>query len=466
MKALDNLKAWLINRFGYSAYSTMSPQGILRASDAESLVNDHFRGWVYICASMNAQTIAGIPLRLYVRGGSRTYYGKRRPGTLQRKHLESIIGKGADDVEEITEGHPLLDLIDDMNGEMSRSEVMEATVTWQEVTGDAYWYLEPGALDRPESIWPLMSQYTTVVRNDDGELTGYLYGKDRNKRISLEASEVIHFRYPNPRNQDYGLSPLEATFGAAVLLESQQEYEQKMYDSGGVPQTVMVVKSAMSAEDRKRLYSEWRSRFGSQRKGEKFIIAQGDTDIKTIGLPPKDVGVQFSQKFSREEIHGAFGVPMTLTQINEAAKAGAVAGNHQYMAMTIQPKLQRIAEKLTERLAHRYDDRLFFAFDNPVLEDKEHRLAEIETRLGTKMTSINEERAIDGLEPVEWGEEPEKPAPNPFAMPTASGDDTDDDDDDKALVKTAASERSFRRELQGYFGKYRDECVRRIRESE
>jgi len=456
LSTLRTLKAWAINRYNYSAYQTLGARGIQRPADPRSLVNNHFKGWVYICASRNAETIAGIPLRLYARGGTRSYYSRRALGKQQKSYIEQITGKGAEDVEEIVAGHPLIDLLDHMNDEHTRAEVLEGTVTWQEATGDAYWYMEPGAMGLPQAIYPLMSQFMKVVRDGEGRLTGYLYGRDENKRIALEASEVIHFKTANPKNPDYGLSPLEATFGAAVLLESQQEYEQALYDAGGCPEVGLIVKGQLTEDQRKKLYAEWRGKFESKRKGEKFIILQGDMDLKTFGLPPKDVGVQFTQRFSREEICAAYGVPMTLIQLNEASRAGAEAGHYAYMQFTIAPKLRRIAEKLTEQLASKYDDRLFFAFDDPVPENQELRLRQIQTRLQTRMTSINEERALDGMEPVEWGEKPSEPV-SPFGLPADEEEEEPEPDTppEKSVKQMNQHERSFARELNGYFVKMR-----------
>lgn len=453
----EQLAKAIVQRYAYSSFELAGPRSIQRPTDAKSLVDNHFSGWVYACASRNAETITGCPLRLYVRGGTRNYYVRRSLSKAQAAHIEAVTGKAADTVDEVTDGHPLIELLDFMNGEQTRTEVLEGTVTWQEITGDAYWYLEPGPLGMPGAIWPLMSQYTRVVRDGQGQLVGYLYGKT--DRIALEASEVIHFRYPHPGNADYGKSPLEAAFGAAQLLESQQGYEQSMYDSGGMPEIGLLVKGTVTPDQKKAMYADWRRRFQNKRAGEKFVILEGDVDIKTFGLPPKDVGVQFTQKFSREEIAAAFGVPMTLLQLQEAARAGAEAGHYAYMRYTIAPKLRRLADKLTEQLAARYDNRLFFAFDNPVPEDREFRLKQITARLSTRMTTVNEERALDGLGPVAWGDEPVTPTQPPVAQP-------EPEKSIKSAPPMNSFERSFAADLEGYFEKFAKETVRRAQDAQ
>ncbi len=447
-----------IGRYNYSAYERLSQPFVPRSTDVGSLLK-HNRSWVYICATRNAETVAGQHLRLYVRGGSRKYYERRALTAQQKGYVERATAKSAEVVEEVVADHPLVDLLDYVNGEHTRAELMEATTLWLEITGDAYWYLEPGPLDTVKSIWPLSSQYMRVVRDSQGELAGYLYGKSSTDRIALDPRDVVHFKTANPGSNDYGLSPLEAAFGAAVLLESQQQYEQSIYDGGGVPEVGLLVKGDISAEERKRMYAEWRQKFASKKAGDKFIILEGDCDIKTFGLPPKDVGVQFSQKFCREEVAAAFGVPMTLIEIQQAARAGAEAGNYAYMQHTIAPKLRRIAEKMTEQLCSRFDDRLFVLFDDPVPADQEYRLKQLEVRLRSKMTTVNEERALDGFPPVPWGDEPvQSPqAANPFML-------TAHDHEHKALPPLSSSERRFSRAVEGYLRDYRTETVRRLRE--
>lgn len=393
----------------YGPFSSEKPQAARR-----DLVQ-HNRNWVYICASRNAETVAGCELKLFARGATRSYLNQRQLSRSQKRYLGRIGHKSVDDVTEIEGNHPLLDLLTVVNTEINQSELFEGTTLYQELTGDAYWYLEPGPLGLPMAIWPLMSQYVKIVRNDAGELVGYLYGKDSLNRIALDVTEVIHFRYANPESNDYGLSPLQATMGAANLLQAQEEYLEDSFKNGGIPHVGIMVKSPLPEAEKKRLYSEWYRRFASRIKGDKAIIFEGDMDLKTFGYPPQEAGIEFTQKFMREEICAAFGVPLTMIQLNEASRAGAEAGNYSYMQFTIAPKLRRLAMTLTEQLAALYDEKLFFEFENPVPEDKAARLTEIQTRLNTRMTSVNEEREIEGMPPVAWGNEPIMPvAPQPF----------------------------------------------------
>jgi SPP1 gp7 family putative phage head morphogenesis protein len=134
------------------------------------------------------------------------------------------------------------------------------------------------------------------------------------------------------------------------------------------------------------------------------------------------------RKSTREEIAAIFGVPQSLLTTESVNRANAETGEYSYMKNTILPRTRRAEQKINEKLLPMYDERLFCAFDNPVPEDKEHRLKEVEMHLKTGYSSPNLERQIDGLDEVEWGNEPllpmnirplstELPTPTAFVPP-------------------------------------------------
>ena len=53
-----------------------------------------------------------------------------------------------------------------------------------------------------------------------------------------------------------------------------------------------------------------------------------------------------------------------------------------------------------------FGENTIMLFDDPTSKDSSFRLLEKKTNLQLGMTTINEERERDGLEPVEWGDVP------------------------------------------------------------
>jgi HK97 family phage portal protein len=402
----EKIAFWLMKTFDLgsviNSWDMNKSWGKQRPVDYDALVN-RYSGFVYRCASQNANTLSSIPMRLYVKGRTARFPSKALESR-GIKSLESWRGKALGDVSEVLE-HPILLTLNDANSAMTGRELALLTHLYNELTGNAYWYVERGALGVPTAIWPLMSQWVRIVPDEQRFVAGYLYGKSTAKQQAYDAEEVLHFLYPNPKDYFYGLSPLEAVVGDVDLATAQMEHEQALYDNQARPDFILKVNSTMPEESRKRLYSEWLQAFRGRNKQGKPVILQGDMEVTPIGFSPRDTGLLASAKFSREKIANAFGIPLTMLE-NSQSRAEAEAQLYGYMRDTIVPRLRLFEARLNERLCPLYDDRLFVAFDDPVPENRDQRLAQMDTRLRNGVTSINEERQIDGLEEADWGAVP------------------------------------------------------------
>jgi HK97 family phage portal protein len=455
-----------------STVSFNSKLGLTPEANRKTLVKSN-RSWVYTCASRNAETCAAVPLRLYAEGGNVERYTTR-----QAKKFRPTGRKAAEDMTEIVAGHPLLEILDHPNPYMTGTDFQEAVTLWQELTGDCYIYVERGPLGIPKYLWVLSSSFMKVVPDPTDYITGYLYGSTAQDQIAFKPEEIIHLRYYNPENPYYGLSPLEAAFGAVSLLNMEQQYEHSLYKNGGMPEVAIITKQRLQAEQENKMREDYRNKWGNGRLNTGIpAFLSGEVDIKTLSHPPRDMGVDISKKFSRQDVCAAFGVPMTMIEMSEAAKAGAVAGNYTYLALTIEPKLKRLGSQLTEYLAAIYDSRLILQYEDCTPGDVSERLAVIDTHLRTGYSTINEERAIDGLDPVEWGDEPTKPSisvvqpPSPDDMPDANapkpkpGDKPDDmtDEEDGAGKGYKSGTPALRLKVSDYFVTYTEDVLARVR---
>ena len=117
-----------------------------------------------------------------------------------------------------------------------------------------------------------------------------------------------------------------------------------------------------------------------------------------------------------------FGVPMTKMTTEKVNRSNMETGEVMYQTDTISPRLRLQEQKITEKVLPIYDSSLFTVFEENIPLDREFRVTERESNLKNGYSSINEERKIDGREPVEWGEQPILPLNLvPFEM--AGGED-------------------------------------------
>ena len=379
---------------------------------------DHYKHWVYVCATKNANAIASNPLRLYVTTGyGEKQYRYLRKGRdtrkVDRKQMNYLKGKSnltqiltkAVDVEEVIE-HPFLDLMRTINPWHNGYDTLELLQIFLEVTGNAYLYVWDGGNGIPTELWILPSQDVIIVPDKETFIRGYLYGKGKHNAVALTPEEVIHFKFPNPTNLFYGYSPLEACWKAVSRKEGYDEYEESLLKNNARPDFAISVKNRMNQTDKLSLREQFQQMFGTRRGRGKPIVLDNDAKIDTFGFSPKDMAYTKGRKLTREEILAAYGVPVSKVTVENVNRANAESGDYQYAKDTVLPRGRRVEDKLNEKLLPRFDPRLFVAFDNPVPEDEKFKLDKQTAQLSSQVITINEAREEEGMLPVPWGHVP------------------------------------------------------------
>ncbi len=375
------------------------------------------KGTAWSCASINASICATYPPSLYVI----TQHNQPRPrcGTetittrtwqrLQRLSWLRPKLKGAALVEEVTD-HPLLDLLRLPTAPLNTMgpfDLWELTTLYQEVHGCAYWYLERDSLlDVPIRIWILPSQNVTPVRepNSPNLIDSYRYrSMGREQRFAPE--DIIHFRYPDPRDPyTGGLSPLRACFEQVSLTSDFAAFKQARFDNHAIPDALISPEEILGEEERDRLETQWNSKLRRGGAG-RVLVAESKMKVDILQHSLGDLALLADIKATTEQICNAFHVPVAFmtTQTN---LANLQASQAQHMEQAISPRLERRDEKLNSTLVPLFDPsgRLFLASEDPVPVDQNAALQQQGQDLEWGVLSINEMRAGRGLPPVSWGE--------------------------------------------------------------
>jgi len=356
-----------------------------------------YHQWIYSCSSRNANAVAQAKLRLYAvtRNGDAKVRAPNCEVTAKTiKGLERV-----GDVVEVT-SHPFIDLMASINPVSDPYETMELTQLHQELCGDAYWHIEFNNLGLPSSIQVLRPDLVRIVPNSDGTVKGYLYGI-RPNQVALQPEEVIHFKFPSPIDHYYGFSPLEAILSSDEQYQRTLEYETALAQNSAIPALGVQYDGTLVGDEIPKIEADWnRALRGTSRSG-KVKVFDGRFDIKEFGLAPKELGYLEGRKWTREEIAGAYGVPLSFLTTGDVNLANAQVGERTYARWTLVPRLSRIEDRLNVVLQQWYgEDRIFLAFDNPVPDDNEFELRRATTLAGANIITRDEARQIQGFDPV------------------------------------------------------------------
>jgi len=372
-----------------------------------------YRGWVYVCASKNAVSSASIPLRLYV-GKPTSNSIKSHPTKKITKRKEAFLRdnptlsslpqvRKAAEIEEIVD-HPLITLMRNVNNFMNYFSLFELTNLYQELCGNAYWYIIEDRLGVPREIWPMPPQNVRILPDKAKFIKGYRF-QNGMQETDFKEKDVIHFKYPSPTSIYYGRSPLSAVTDAYNISQNINRYENFVFGNMGRIEGAFETDNELSQYEFDRLKEELNQTFrGIENVGKSPLLEKG-VHYKAYGLAPKDLSFMQGRKAVKEEIVNAYGQSLGLYD-KDATRANAEVASFTHMKDTIKPRLIRTEEKLNEKLTPRFDDKLFVAFDDPIPIDKDQKLKERELNLKTGYSSINLEREEDNKERVEWGDLP------------------------------------------------------------
>jgi len=383
------------------------------------LVN-HYRHWVFVCASKNAQAVASVPLRLYVttNHGEKSYPNLRkgidtRPiskkklnwlkNHKQHKQLANKLAKAVM-VEEVVD-HPFHRLWQQANQYDDGYELINKWQLFTELTGDGFLWVQLDSLGIPQSLWVLQSQWLTIVPEKEGEgfIKGYIYGRNKHDAVALRPEEVVHVKFPNPHDVYYGFSPIQAMWMAVKRKEDYDLYDAALLKNNGRPDFILKSKQNLSKPQIKQLREEWMQLYGGRKSGMPAVIT-GELELDKIGFSPREMQNLQGRKYTREEIFAAYGVPMSKATTEDVNLANAQVGELQYQRDTIKGRLTMVQDKLNQDLISLYDERLFVAFDENIPEDEIFLHTKTTDYLDKGVITINEVREQEGKEPVEWGQ--------------------------------------------------------------
>lgn len=446
-KRLFNAKPWL----GATVIplDSMGWRGTKRPDFDYTAAVRRFTGWCYAAAGLNANAAGSAQLRLYVKDrgeAAHKHYPTRKVGKRQLAYMKgdakhrpsgSVLRKAADDTEyvEVMGDHPLLDLMNKVNPWMTGRESTTLRHLWLQLTGNCYWQvITGGGLGVPTELWPMPPQWTWIQpgKPDSGVfIKSYLYGPDPNRMREFEPEDVIHFKYPNPRNVYYGLGKVEAGWDILYQDAAIHEHDSALYANHARPDYMAIVKNGAAPEAMTRFEQRLQEEFRGNHKAGRVLVAGGDIDIKPLQWPPKDMA---GREDVVEEIAAVFGVPVSKLKANDPNKASAGVGDDSWLSDTIQPMRRLDEDVLNEQLLPRFalPQDAYVCYDNPVEKDNEfeHRQRSENVRVG--VISYNEARSEIGYEPVDGGDEPLVPAGLvPLSMVTASAE--------ASLASTAAA---------------------------
>jgi HK97 family phage portal protein len=353
-------------------------------------------GWLYAVVSKIAQCVSDAKWSIYSQ-------------------------KNGEETE--VERSPIMDVLNFVNPFQTFQEFIELHEIYMGLAGECFWVVNKNKGGMPGELWIVPPDKMSVVPSKKDFIAGYIY-KVGNESIPLDKELVIHFKLPNPMNPYRGLGPVQAMAQDLDGEINATKWNNKFFYNSARPDVVMFPEGDVSEEYYIRLKEQFKERHQGVLNSNRMAIASGIRDIKLLSISAKDMDFKELRLLNRDNILGIFGMPLSVMGITENVnRANAEAGDYTFARWIVQPRLNRIKNKLNEQFLPMFPNsqNLCLDFDDVVPESVEENRALAESGIKSGYMKINEARELAGLDSLgPEGDVLVAPQANPFNGVTLS----------------------------------------------
>lgn len=334
-----------------------------------------------------------------------TFKALDKIATSAQDYEPQILGRDGKSVK----NHPLLsNLLKKPNPRQSMADFIYLFVMHRYIYGEVFIYLARGERSKKVKEMYLLNPSAMELVVHDGELVGYVLQKSNGTQVPFEPEEIYHDKKPNPFNEWRGLSVLEM---AALYTDTEiitSRFTLNYIKNSASPSGIVSLPS-MNQETFKQFAAQWREGYEGPENAGKTAFVRGDgVDFKAVGATLQDIDQKVTREMAKEDVLMMLEVPKAL--LGKTDEAGLGRANIEIIYYVFS---KEVVDNLHERLDEIFNNIAqtsglieagrVIEHISTVQQDKEYLLEKQKAGVNRWIT-INEVRAMDGLEPIPDGD--------------------------------------------------------------
>ena len=370
-----------------------------------------FEAWVHAAATLNANAVASVPLRLYTRDGSAIArkYQTRKVSPYVARSLKSGVYSNrtsckaatfGNDLVEVTESNPVIETLRTASDWSNGYELFALMMYDLQLMGNAYLLPIAGTDGQPTQVVRLAPQDVRIIPSA-GYIGGYEFGGPNGRKYAPE--DVDHYRTPNPFSYLYGLGWVQAAWTAISAHGAKRRMDLAKFDNNARPDYIVAFKGLQNKDALDRFENKIKENHGGTRNAGKMIALNGDVTATPLNF---DVPEHGTPNRIIEEIAAVSGVPVAMLLSNDPNRANSQAARVGWYRNTIKPYCRNIEEQLNQRWLPRFagGEEMILAHDPVSFEDEFEQTKRLTGLVAGGLLTPNEARQEMGYPNIDDGD--------------------------------------------------------------
>ena len=247
--------------------------------------------------------------------------------------------------------------------------------------------------------------------------------------VPFARDEIVYGKMnTNTELMPYGWSPLQSIQQEVEVMIQSTRYNKEFFKNNAIPDGI--ISADMNTDQLNQFKAAWDLNMRGQ--AHKLAFLNSDASFTNLSQTNKDMEWLEGQKWYFHVVFGAYGLsPMEAGFYEDGNRATGESQERVTVKNAIKPYLDLIEAKINREILPEYlgHDKLEFKWfpHDDAAEKIQHE--QMMAKLNANVLTINEVRAEEGLEPVEWGDVPMAMMMQD-RMLEANGQETEDGEED------------------------------------
>jgi HK97 family phage portal protein len=260
--------------------------------------------------------------------------------------------------------HPLLQLLQQPNPDVSYYQLLEGMSTFMEQFGEYFLYMVPGSLsgyaNGVKEIYLLRpDKMGMVIDKNTGDLLGYNYNTGvAGGKIPFTPDEIVHDMTFNPKNAYRGYSTVEAALDYIQTESEVSRFTRNYFRNNAAMSGVLNVNGKVSRDAWNKFVRQWRERYaGVENAGKVALVRDSQVSFTPTGSSVNDMQLDQLKQTTVDQILMMFRRPKGLFGMESdqgLGRASVETLEYIFAKWTIDNKLSRIDDTLQKCLVKYY----------------------------------------------------------------------------------------------------------------